>query len=1070
MKISRFAVKHPVYITMILIALIAFGIYSVTGLNVEFVANMNVPQAFVIAIYPGASAETVEREVIDILEEDFVTLPNFSSMTSNAYSSMGVVQIEFSNGVDAYDQLNEIRNRIRQLSSELPDGLEGEPAVLVGGMSMLPIMTFTVEAGSDLAEATKYIKDEIIPKISQIDGVSTVEISGGVENKVVITLNTEELISKNISVLQVYQLLSYSNLNIPLGSGEYQSKNTDISFEGSYDSLDDIKNLTVGASENGNLIKLQDVATVTLKAPDPDKITKKDGKNIITVDVCKREDGNTLKITEKIKKLIAEEELNSNGSLKFNIISDDSRMIYASLRSVISSGISGVLIAILVIFLCLGDPKATGTIALSMPLSIFFTFIGMKVCNVSISLMSLSGIVIALGSIVDGSIVMLEQTYMYYNQKKDGKYLNTVNNCIYKASDTVAVSVLGSALTTIIVFIPILMVEGLVGQMLRDVCLSFIFAIGFSAITAIVVIPYLLKKFLPEERVERKENIVNKVMNKLTIVYGRMVDWTLHNRKFIITICVVVLVLTVWAVMQLGVTFIPSTDNSEFYVNFTFPSSNTMEKTEQQLDKAEELIKSVVPEIKTLMTTVGSSSGLSFGSSSTNGSIRVILTPVADRERDVHEIMRIVKYTLDENMYDTEVNVLNGGFDNLVSYVTGGGGYALTLVSEDMELLYSEASRIADFLKTDPEVMSVSLNTSYDNFSAVIKASNDYLSSLGITSYEAGMTSAILFNGVDNGTFISSDNQRFDIRIESDVTDQMLSEDLLSDLSIITSDGRCVSFSSIADLEIENAISQINHIDKANSITINCATTSENTSNIISRLNTYLEENPLDKDVTQRVAGVSKLVGEMMGPIFIALAIAVFLVFMVMVFQFERFDQPILIMLTVPFSIIGVALGLLAFGSTLNMISLLGIIALSGTAVNNGIILIDYMNMLVKRKRENALTQLGYDISDDSFDSNGKAGYETDLHNLQESIVESAQSRLRSILMTTLTTMLGVVPMAIGTGEGSEIYAPLGQAIAGGLLATTAIALFLMPVLYYILERRKLKITYRKLEKKNESN
>ena len=517
--------------------------------------------------------------------------------------------------------------------------------------------------------------------------------------------------------------------------------------------------------------------------------------------------------------------------------------------------------------------------------------------------------------------------------------------------------------------------------------------------------------------------------------------------------------------MQLGVTFIPSTDNSEFYVNFTFPSSNTMEKTEAQLDIAESLIRGVVPEIKTLMTTVGSSSGLSFGTSSTAGSIRVILEPVSDRDRDIHDIMRIVKYTLDENMFDTEVTVLNGGFDNLVSYVTGGGGYAMTLVSEDMDLLYSEASRIKDFLKTDPEVMSVSMNTSYDNFSAVIKASNDYLSSLGVTSYEAGMTSAVLFNGVDNGTFISSDKERFDIRLESDVTDKMLSDDLLSDLTIITTDGRCVNFSSIADLKIENSISQINHIDKANSITINCATTSEDTSNIVSRLNAYLEEYPLDKNVSQRVAGVSKLVGEMLGPIFISLIIAVFLVFMVMVFQFERFDQPILIMITVPFCIIGVALGLLAFGSTLNMISLLGVIALSGTAVNNGIILIDYMNMLVKRKRESTLIGLGYDIEDDSFDSNGKLGYENDLHNLQESIVEAAQSRLRSILMTTLTTMLGVVPMAIGTGEGSEIYAPLGQAIAGGLLATTAIALFLMPVLYYILERRKLKTIYRKLEK-----
>lgn len=1048
---------------MILIALVAFGLYSVTGLNMEFVSNMNVPQAFIIAVYPGASAETVEREVIDILEEDLVTLPNFSTMTSNAYNSMGVVQVEFSGGVEAKDQLNEIRNRIRQLSDDLPDGLQGEPVVMIGGMSLLPIMSFTVETGEDVAGATKYIKDEIIPLISQIDGVSTVTVSGGMEEKVVIRLNTDELLKRNISTLQVYQMLAYSNLNIPLGTGEYQGRNTDISFEGSYDSLEDIRNLTVGASDDGTLIKLRDVATIELTTPDPDVITKKDGRNIISVDVCKREDGNTMKITSAIKKIIEKQEADSNGALKFNIIADDSRTITASLTSVVSSGISGIIIAVIVIFLCLGDPKATGTIALSMPLSILFTFIGLKAFDISISLMSLAGIVIALGSIVDGSIVMLEQTYMYYRQKKDGRYVNTVNSSIYRASDTVAVSILGSALTTIIVFIPILMIDGLVGQMLRDVSLSFIFALSFSAVVAIVFIPYLLKKFLPEERKERKENLIEKGMAKLNRIYGRMVNWTLHNRKFIITICIVVLLVTVWAVAQLGVAFIPSTDNSEFYINFAFPASNTMEKTEAQLDMAEAVVREIVPEIKTLVTTVGSTSGLSFGSSSSAGSIRVILQPVADRERDIHEIIRNVKYALDECMTDTDVNVLNGGFDNLVSYVTGGGGYAMTLVSEDMDLLYSEASRIADYLKSDPEVMNVEMNTSYDNYSAIIKASNDYLSSLGVTSYEAGMTTAILFNGVDNGTFIDPvTNERYDIRLESDVTGRMITDDLLSGLAVITQDGRTVSFGSFADLELENSVSQINHIDRANTITINCATTDVNTMDIVSRLNEYLAENPLDPDVSERVAGVSKLVGEMLGPIFTALAIAVFLVFMVMVFQFERFDQPLLILMTVPFSIIGVVLSLLAFNSTLNMISLLGVISLSGTAVNNGIILIDYMNMLVDEKRKKALLEKGYDIEDDSFEAKGKLGYETDLHNLQDSIVEGAQSRLRSILMTTLTTMLGVVPMAVGTGEGSEIYAPLGQAIAGGLLATTAIALFLMPVLYYILERRKLKTTYRK--------
>ena len=247
MKSARIAVRHPVYITMILIALILFGLLSLGSMNIEFVSGVNMPQIIVYAVYPGASAEQVESDVIDILEENFATLPNFSSMTSNAYSSVGVVQVSFADGVDAYDMLDEVRNRINEMSDDLPSGLQGDPIALVGGTDMLPIFTFSVEGGSDLAGTTAYVNDTLVPLITQIEGVSSVSVTGGSEREVVITLDTDQLAAKNISPLAVYQVLGYSNTNIPLDMTTYEGKNSSLRFDAQYKSLDEIRNLTVGA-------------------------------------------------------------------------------------------------------------------------------------------------------------------------------------------------------------------------------------------------------------------------------------------------------------------------------------------------------------------------------------------------------------------------------------------------------------------------------------------------------------------------------------------------------------------------------------------------------------------------------------------------------------------------------------------------------------------------------------------------------------------------------------------------------------------------------------------------------
>lgn len=1052
---------------MILIALILFGLLSLGSMNIEFVSGVNMPQIIVYAVYPGASAEQVESDVIDILEENFATLPNFSSMTSNAYSSVGVVQVSFADGVDAYDMLDEVRNRINEMSDDLPSGLQGDPIALVGGTDMLPIFTFSVEGGSDLAGTTAYVNDTLVPLITQIEGVSSVSVTGGSEREVVITLDTDQLAAKNISPLAVYQVLGYSNINIPLDMTTYEGKNSSLRFDAQYKSLDEIRNLTVGASADGQVIRLGDVAAVELAAREPDTVVKNDGKNIVLVDVSKRSDGNTMTITSTVKDILAEQEALMNGAVHFNTIGNDSRTISASLSTVINSGIMGVIVAVLVIFLILGNIQATLTIAISMPLSIFFTFIAMKVSGITISLMSISGLVVALGAIVDGSIVMLEQIYKHWQTKQDGRFLYTVNQSIFKGADEVGVSILGSAVTTIIVFIPILFVGGLGGQIMHDVALTFMYALTASCIVALVIIPYLLKKLLKEEDRKITDNVITRTMDKITAAYGRGVSWVLKNRKFVIAISIAVLVLTVWAVMQLGVAFIPSTDNSEFYVNLYFPSSNTMEETEARLDEAEAYIRQVIPELQTVVTTTGQTSGLSFNSSSSNGSIRVILPPVSERseDRDVHTLMNETKRVLDENMTDCEVEVLNGGFDNLVSYVTGGGGYGITLEGEDLSAVYAEAERIKNYLLTDPEVLSVAMDSSYDSYSAVIQASNDLLSSAGLTGYEAGTTTAILFNGMDSGIFTDpATGERYNIRLESDLMGSEMTQDVLNNLFVTTQTGSTISYASLSDLVVENTISQINHTDRASTISLNAAITEEDSSRIRNRLYDYLDQYPLADGVTMQAGGVSSLIQDIMWPIIGAMLIGFFLVFAVMVFQFERFDQPIIVMLTIPFCFIGIAIGLLAFGSTLNLLSMLGVITLGGTAVNNGIILFDYTNMTMKRKRTAAVQNAGITVDEDTV-LTGRLDYESERNILRDSIVESAMNRLKSILMTTLTTMMGVVPMAVASGEGSEIYASIGQAIAGGLFATTVISLFVLPVIYYTLERRKIRKTYNKNRK-----
>ena len=1059
MKISEFSVKHPVVITIILLVLAVFGFYSVAGMSTEFMVDITMPQAIVMTIYPGASAEDVEQEVTKILEEDFVTLPHFKSVDSQSYNSLSWITVTYADGYDAYDQLVELRNRISLLKDKLPDGIQGEPRALVGGMSMLPIIAFSVEAGQDAGRVTDYIKKDLTPRLTQIDGVSEVQIEGGKELQVDVKLNIDELTSKGISVATVYQVLNYGNITLPLGNANYENRQIQVRYSGGFNSIEDIENLPVGVADGNNIIKLGDVAKVTLSYPEQGYYVT-DGTNPLTiVSVTKRNDGDTVKIVKNIKKVLSKVEQETGGSVRFHIISDDSRQVYASLRTVITSGLMGVLFAVLVIFLFLADWRATLTISLSIPLCILFSLIGLKICGITLNLMSLSGLVISLGMVVDGSSVMLDQIYRYYKQRdeKTGELVYTVNQSIYKGWDEVAASILASAATTIVCFVPIALLTGLIGKILHAVAITIIMAIFASFLVAVVVVPYLLKLVLKDSgpTIRTKPRRFDLLMEKIEKHYRSLLNLALDNRAFIVFAAVFLLVFSGFIALKLGVAFIPSTDSGDWYLAADLPVGTSLEETNAKMQQAEKLLYKYVPEIDNVVFYVGQSytKGIVSQSTPEGAYAHVVLVPVKERKRNVHEIMYQMQEIWASVIPDSKITVANGGFDKLVSYVSGGGGYGLTLISEDLETLYKTASEIRDFISTDPDVITARLDTDFDTSTMVIDMSQEYLSSLGITSYEAGITSAILFRGMDAGRYKDlKTGNRYDIHLRSNIAEGNLNADTISNVHIVTSKGQDVSFANLSDIKVEKSISQINHSDRAKTITVSATLVSENTSGVSARVNQYLSKNPLPNGVSSKSGGIMALIGDMVMPMVTAIAIAIFLVYIVMALQFEKIKQPLLIMVTIPFCFIGVVLGLLIFGSTLNLLSLLGLVSLSGIVVNNGIILVDYINQLRISRRLEIAKERGTQDRDGEYHVELTVAEENQL--LHDCVADGAASRIKPILITTLTTLLGDIPMAVAHGEGAELYAPMGQAIVGGLITSTLITLVLIPVLYYMVEKK----------------
>ena len=1068
MKISHYAVKHPVVIAMILIALLAFGVYCLLGLSIEFMPDMSLPEVEIITLYPGASAEDVENDITKVLEDNLVTLPYFKSMSSQSNNSYSWITINYQDDVDVYEQLTELKFRLRELESSLPEDAH-TPYALVGGATMIPIMQFAVIGGTDTSRITEYINTTLKPKLTKIDGVAQIEMYGDSTPQINVKLRMDDVASRGISVLQIYQVLNYSNFTVPLGTADYQSHTINAKYDGTVSDLTELENLPVGMGSDNVMVCLRDVADVSYERPEATTYAISDGSDLIMVSVTKRASGNTMKINSQIKEVLASLSDDTDGALTYQIFSDDSKSISESLSNVLTSGLTGIVVAVLVIFLFLNNPRATLVIGLSIPLSFLFTFIAMKLVGQTINLITTASIVVALGMVVDASIVMLEQISRYL-----GKEGFTAENAIILGSDEVGGAIIASAMTTMVVFIPIIFLKGMVGMILNGFATVIVLCIGASLLVAVIVVPFLMNLLMSNVKKEPRKTFFMKLIDKLENLYRSALKWSLVNRRYVVFVPVALLLLTFTLVMNLGYSFIPAIDTGEYYINLDFPRGYELEMSREKSLLASDIVREIQPEVEGIAVFVGINDAMGGGMTSQPNQAYLYVKLKSGDRRDVKDLITEAHYELSSRIPDCTVTVTNGGFDKLVSYISGGGGYKLNLVGTNLMELYQEGERLRAFLATDPEVMTTSISTDFDELLLSIDMDKTKMNSLGITSYEAGMISAILFNGVDTGNITIGEDERTTIHLMSDIADGYIDTASLGRIPITTLAGSTVTFEEMGDLEIESTVSSIRHSERELTVTVGATLVSEDASGVTLRMNSYLADNPLKEGIETENSGIVGLIMDSLGGVITAVLIAIFLLYTVMVIQFERFRQPLIIMVSVPFCLIGVIISLLVFGSSITMISVIALVALAGTVVNNAIMLIDYINQLRDRKRASIILNVDEDLVDlpgSGYTQKAGRGKILDLPTeekiLAMSIVKGGSSRLRPILITTLTTVVGVIPMALALGEGSELYASVGQSIAGGLLTSTLITLFIVPVIYYMGETKALKRKTRRMERSN---
>ena len=1024
MNLPKFSVDKPVTITMMVLIIVVFGFISFSRLGLDMLPDIEFPVVSVITSYPGVTSEDIEDVLTKPIEDAVSTVKDVKSVSSISQEGVSVVMIEFNSGTNVDFAAQDLRDKIGLIEDCLPQDAN-KPMVVKMDVSAMPVLAYGVTSDSvDILKLKKILEDNVKDKIERLDGVASVELRGGQEREILVKLNKPQLESYGITQGQIAQILRGENINLSGGFIEQGLQEFSLRTVGEFKNLEEIKN-TVIVVKNGAPIYLKDVAQVLDTHKETRSYCRTNKKDSILLLVSKQSGANTSQVVEAIKNEVPKLKKSLSQDINFKLVMDQSHLIKTSTNSVTQSGVIGGLLAILIIYLFLRNWRPTFAIALAIPLSLIATFIPLYAVGYTLNLMTLGGLALGIGMLVDNAVVVIENIYRHL--EKIGKRQKAA---IIGAKE-VGMAITAATLTTIAVFLPMSLGTGIAGQISRGLSLTIIFALFSSLFVALTLVPMIASKiFKKREKAEDyKKASGEKYFIKIKNIYKKVLVWSLNNRFKTMVVTVGLLIGTVALMPFIGTEFMPVSDQGMMLLGVKMPIGTSLDET----DKIVRLIENDlvdIDEISAITSFVGldeasrsESVALGLGSAGINeAQIFIRLKDKKDRKHSAEDIQEIIRQKLPK-IRNMEINFMDMG-----KILISGSSFPVEIkvFGKDLDILRNVSGEIAQKINNIEGIRDVDTSLSQGKPELVITIDRERASYLGLTVGQIGSTIKNSMQGVV-ATQLRQGGEETDIRIRYD---KIYRDDIkqIENLTITTPMGSQVPLKQVARVSKGEGPIKIDREDQLRKVVVTANVLDRDVGSVVKDIKNRLSDYNLPSGYFIEYGGSYKQMQDTFDTLGWALALGILLVYMIMASQFESLIHPFIVMFEIPLAFIGVGLALFITGQSLSLPSFMGVIMLAGIVVNNAIVLIDYINQLRKK---------------------GMAKF--------DALVEGGTTRLRPILITSITTMLGMLPMALARQEGSEMMRPMAIAVIGGLLVSTALTLVIIPVIYSIVEGISLK-------------
>ena len=1029
MSLYASAVKRPIMTTLCFVAVVILGIFSLIKLPIDLYPDIETNTIMVMTTYAGASASDIEQNVTRPLENVLNSVNDLKHITSKSRENISVITLEFEYGKDIDVLTNDVRDKLDMVKSALPDDAEN-PIIFKFSTDMIPIIMLSVSASESMPGLYKILDDNVANPLARVSGVGSVSISGAPKREIHVYVDPNRLEAYNLTIEQIGSVIGAENRNIPGGSFDIGSDTYALRVQGEFQSSDEMANIVVG-SYNGRSIYLSDVARIDDSLEERTQRTFNNDEQGAMIVIQKQSGANSVEISNKVLKMLPSLQKRLPTDVKLGIIVDTSDNIRNTIASLVETVLYALLFVVIVVFFFLGRWRATLIITITIPISLIASFIYLYATGNTLNIISLSALSISIGMVVDDAIVVLENVTTHIERGSDPK------QAAVHGTNEVAVSVIASTLTLIAVFFPLTLVTGMTGVLFRQLGWMVTIMMIISTTCALSLTPMLCSLLL--RRVNNHGRLynllftpINRGLDAFDRGYGRFLTWIVGHKMITFVACVAIFVGSVMLVKQVGTEFFPVNDDGRMRVSLELPIGARVERAQEITMKLVEEWREKYPEIQVLNFTTGTaSSDNTFASLSDNGphiiSMNIRLSDPVDRDRSVTEIAGLMREDLKRYPEYKKTQVSVGGM--------GGMGGQSTLDYEIYGYDFTETDSVARMmqamLRQIPGAADVMISRSDYQPEYQVDFDREKLAIYGLNL----STAATYLRNRINGQLASQfreDGEEYDIKVMYAPENRTSLEDI-ENILIYNSAGKAVRVRDVGKVVERFTPPTIERKDRERIVTVSTVVQDVPMSQIVEAAQAQIDKMEIPQGINIELSGTYEDQQDSFRDLLTLAVLIIILVYIVMAAQFESYTYPGIIMTSLIFAFSGVFIILWLTGHTLNVMSMIGAIMLIGIVVKNGIVLIDYISL----NRERGMS-------------------------IRRAVIDGGESRLRPVVMTTLTTILGMVPMAVGSGQGAEMWRPMGVAVIGGLTFSTILTLLFVPMLYCVFAGQGIKKNRRK--------